>query len=259
MAIFFECFALLMLLFAGAASAETQAQSCADDIYAIVRRDMNIKDFSPKRQDGNIISESCKSWPYNHNIVLSAFAYNAGVEFEKTLIVAMIDKKTKRVVSSYRSVISEDAITEVGEDSLKLDTARYQLATGVRAFGVEFNSSAIGASCGEANWNNELTLLVPKGKELRPVLSLYLYQQKSIQGCLSVQSPDAIWQDASLTIGIEKTNINGFYDLLATATITTHSNGAPIGNIKDRVERHLFRYNGKFYEKGKIVPWWLGI
>ena len=255
----FELFFLLALLFVGNASAETKDEKCTDDIYAIVGRDMKIKVFAPRTQDGNIVSESCKSWPYNGDMTLSAFAYDDGVQYEKILIVVMIDKKAKHVVSSYRSVIGEDAITEVGGSSLQLDTARYQLAKGVRAFGLRFNSSAIGASCGEANWGNELTLLVPEGKKLRPVLNLHMYQQKSIQGCLSTQVPDAVWQDAEITISIEKTSTNSFYDLLATATITTNSNGAPIGNTKARVEHHVFRYNGKYYEKGKAVPWWLGI
>ncbi len=255
----FILFVLLALLFAGGASAEAKDETCADEIYAIVGRDMKIEPFAPRRRDGNIVSESCKPWPFDADMTLSAFAYDAGGEYEKNLIVAMIDKKTNHVVSSYQKVIGEDAVTEVGEYSLKLDTARYQLAKGVRAFGLRFNSSARGASCGEANWNDELTLLVPEGKDLRPVLSLYMYQQKSIRGCLSTQVPDAIWQDAILTIGLEKTSTHGFYDLLATATITTHSNGAPIDDRKDRVEHHVFRYNGKYYEKGENVPWWLAI
>lgn len=246
------------MLIAGTATAETQVEKCPDDIYAIVERDMKIKAFAPRERDGNIVSESCKSWPHKRDMTLAAFVYDDGVEYEKILIVVMIDKKTKHVVSSYRNVMSEDAMTEFGGSSLQLDTARYQLARGVTAFGLRFNSSAIGASCGEANWGNELTLLVPEGKHLRPVLNLHLYHQKSIQGCLSTQVPDAVWQDAETTISIQKTRTHGFYNLLAKATITSHSNGVHIANIKAHAEeQRVFRYNGKYYEKGKVVPWWL--
>ncbi|HEY6896601.1 MAG TPA: hypothetical protein VI279_05015 [Rhodocyclaceae bacterium] len=249
--------ALLFMLIAGGASANTEDEICTDDIRAIVSREMKIEALVPRRQDGNIVSESCKSWPYNKNMMLSAFAYDAGVEYEKTLVVAMIDMKTKRIVSRYQTIISEDAVTEVGEYSLRLDTARYQLAKGVRAFGLRFNNSARGASCGEANWNDELTLLVPEGKQLRPVLSLHMYKQQSIQGCLSVQDPTAIWRDANLTISVEKSSTKGFYDLLATATITHSSNGESLENLKDHEEQHVFRYNGKIYEKSNSAPWWI--
>ncbi len=254
----FKLVVLLALLVAGRASADVTDEGCTDDIRAIVVREMNIDALVPRMQDGNIVSESCKLWSYNPALVLAAFAYDAGVEYEKTLAVAMINKKTKHVVSSYQGVIGEDAVTEVGEYSLKLDTARYQLAKGLRAFGLRFNSSARGASCGEANWNDELTLLVPEGKKLRPVLSLYMYQQQSIQGCLSVQVPDAIWRDANITIDIERSSTNGFYDLLARATIIHSSNGASLENLKDHVEQHVLRYNGKSYVKSNNAPWWLG-
>lgn len=254
----FKLLLISALFFSDRASAETKDEICTDDIRTIVGRELKFSAFNSSTQRHNIVSESCKSWPYNERMMLAAFAYDAGVEYEKKLIVAMIDKKTKRIVSTYRRIIGEDAVTRVGDYSLKFDTARYQLAEGVRAFGLRFNNSAQGPSCGEANWNDELTLLIPDGKHLRPVFNLYTYRQQSIQGCLSVQVPDAIWQDANITIGIEKSNNDGFYDLLATATISHFSNGASLENLKDHVERYVFRYNGKIYKSSNDKPWWLG-
>lgn len=254
-----ELLVLLTLFFVTHASAGSKEEICTDGIHTIVGREVKAIDFAPKEQGGNVISESCRSWPLNENIELTAFAYDEGVEAEKKLIVAMIDKKTKHIVSDYRIKIEEDAITEVGEYSLQIDTARYQLTKSLRAFGLRFNSAARGPSCGNGHWNTELILLVRDGKKLRPVLNLYLYQQESVQGCLSVQDPSAIWKDAELTVGIAKTSTNGFRDLLVKAKITTHSNGAQIGNMKDRVEHHILRYNGKYYDKGKNIPWWLDI
>lgn len=249
----------MTLFFVTHASAWAKEEKCTDGIYTIVEREVKTIDFAPREQGGNVISESCKSWPANENIALTAFAYDEGVETEKTLIVAMIDRKAKHIVSDYRIKIGEDALIEVGESSLQLDTARYQLKKNLRAFGIRFNSAARGPSCGEGHWNTELTLLVPDGKKLRPVLNLYLYQQKSVQGCLSAQDPDAIWKDADLTVSLAKTSTNGLRDLLVKAKITTQSNGAQIGNIKDQVEYQVLRYNGKYYDKGNNVPWWLAI
>jgi hypothetical protein len=249
--------AVLMLLFcagAWAASAETE---CADAVYAAIGYDLHLEDFAERaQQDKNfIVSKACKPWPYKPELTLAALAYDAGVENKKELVVAIIDKK-KRVVGSIQWKIGEDALAELGEHSLGFDTARYQLAEGVRAFGLRFRSSTIGASCGEANWGDQLTLLVPNGKSLRPVLSLYKNLARSIKGCLS--DPHAIWEEATLAIRIENAHTNGFHDLRVTANITLNSNGAPIDHMKPRVEHVIFRYDGKRYKPSGKTPWWLG-
>jgi ATP-dependent protease HslVU (ClpYQ) peptidase subunit len=252
-----RCLFLTAFLVGITSAASSRATSCDKTIFDIINRDLK---FSENR----VAAESCRPWPYKHNIILSAVAFAADSndhqeeQNKKLLVVAVIDRTTNRVISSYRSVISEDAITAVGEGSLHLDPARYQLAPNVRAFGLRFTSLAIGASCGEANWNNELTLYVPDGKRLRPVLNLYMYQQKSISGCLSNFSENAVWENADLTISVEKTTTNGFADLLVTAMISPDSNGTNDGNMRQRVETSLLRYDGRVYTKGKYAPWWLG-
>jgi hypothetical protein len=249
---------LLALCVAVPAVAEDTQSACADSVRPLLANELGIDALEPIGQGGNIVAETCKAWPYNHRLLLSAIAYDAGVEFEKQLLVAIVDSAAQQVVASYRKPIAEDALTEVGPSSLVLDTARYQLGKDVRAFGLRFNSAALGASCGEANWNEELTLLVPEGKQLRPVLNLFLYQQQSIRGCLSTQSADAIWQDANITLAVEPTATHGFHDLRATAAITYHSNGAPLEDRKDHVEQLKLHYNGSAYEIGKDAPWWAG-
>ena len=219
---------------------------------------MKIDEFFPMQDGGNVISAACRTWPYKTSLLLSAFAYDEGVEYEKSLIVAVIDQKAKRVISSYRSAIGEDAVTEVGGDSLKLDTARYQLTNDVRAFGLIFNSSARGANCGDGYWNNELTLFVPEKKTLRPVLRLNLYQQRWLKGCPAATS-QALWEDAMITVSMADKSTNGFHDIVVTANITVIAEGVPTGNHKDRIERHTLHYDGKTYQKGKTVPWWLEI
>ena len=62
-----------------------------------------------------------------------------------------------------------------------------------------------------------------------------------------------------LTVGMSEARTNGLFDLVVTARITVNSKGMSPGSLKDRTERHTFRYNGKSYEKGKSAPWWLAI
>lgn len=251
---------MIFYFLSSAAFAQDRVDKCATHIYETVRHNMKISAFSPIQDGGNVISAACRTWPYKTNSLLAAFAYDDGVKYEKRLAIAEIDKKTKRVVSSYRRVIGEDAVTEVGEYSLKLDTAKYQLSNNSRAFGVRFNSSAHGANCGEAYWGDELTLMVPEKKTFRPVLSLNLYQQRWLKGCPAATS-EALWEDAILTVSMANTSTNGFHDIVVTAKITVNveGEGTTTGNHKDRIERHTLRYDGTTYQKGQPVPWWLAI
>ncbi|MDR2365705.1 MAG: hypothetical protein LBD68_07615 [Zoogloeaceae bacterium] len=248
-----------MLVFAANALAAPDEQVCADDIHATIERDLHIENFAGRAQEDRrfIVSQACRIWPYAPEYTLAALAYDEGVENEKNIVVAIIDRERKRVISSKQWKIEEDALTEIGEYSLKLDTARYQLAGNVRAFGLRFQSSATGASCPDARFGDTLILLFPQGKSLRQVLDLYMYHQRAIQGCLSGQVPNVIWEEAVLAVGIENTRTNGFYDLRVTASISPGSNEEPTGSAKKRVERVILRYNGKHYEASGKSPWWL--
>jgi len=237
--------------------AQITEEKCLPHSYDVVRRELKISNLSPKQDGGNIISETCRTWPYNTDWVLAAFAYDEGVEYDKKLAVAVIDKKTEQVLSSFQSDIAEDAVTEIGETSIHLDTARYRLAKDIRAFGVRFNSVARGASCGDADWNDELTLLIPEGKRLRPAFSLTMFKQRSLKGCLGTAITHAVWETAELTIGVADTSTNGLKDLLVTAKITTNSDDSQTTKPRNRIERHILHYDGSAYQKGKSFPWWL--
>lgn len=250
--------ALLMCFISSTAFAEPGKDECGPDVYQAVQRYLKIDEFAPRQDDGNVISAVCRIWPYNPQQLIAAFAYDEGVESEKQLLVLLLDEKTKRVISSFQEAIGEDATIEVDEYSLKLDTARYQLREGQRAFGVIFKSSAHGANCGQGYWGNELTLFVPEGKNLRPLATLNLYYQRWLEGCPANWSQPNLWEDAELTISMGKTRSNGLFDLILTAKITVNSiNEASTRDLKNRIEHHTLRYDGKVYQKGDAPPWWL--
>lgn len=253
------CAALsFVLLVCSAGFANAQEGSCGKDVHAVLSRNLKLPSLAAAEQGGNIVSEACKPWPDNPRMTVAAIAFDEGVQYEKQLVVALLETRSGRVASHYRNAIVEDATTEVGAGSLTLDTARYRLSPSLRAFGYRFRSTARGASCGEANWNDELTLLVPEGSRLRPVFSLALFQQRSLKGCLSVQSQGAVWQDAVLTLEMEKPSSNGFHDIRVTASVTTTTNGDAAAPSPASAEHHVFRYDGKVYQPGPEKPWWAG-
>lgn len=254
---------LLSHLLCGHSIADASEHACDRRLVEILGKRFTLPDFSSTDEGGRIVAQACKVWPYNPDVLLAALAYKfepssaPDWEYKRTLLLATVDLKKSLVLASHRATIEEDAVTEIGPYSFSFDTARYQLADRVRAFGLRFNSSAKGPSCGEASWGDKLTLLVPEGDQLRPVLAMQMSFQRSKIGCLSVLSQGAVWETARLTATVMNTRTNGFRDILVQASITTDSNDQKAKLPKPRTERRLLRYNGTSYEFGPESPWWL--
>ena len=98
--------------------------------------------------------------------------------------------------------------------------------------------------CGEGNWSNELTLFVPEGGALRPVLQgLATVHSQALQGCFGPgNNGDLVYDEAALTIATANAQSHGLRDLVVTARI--YRNGREDAkqkpsSIERRVLRHL--------------------
>lgn len=240
-------------------------ESCDSQVIESVGEQFDIKNFNLSAENGVIVAETCKTWPYKDNIVLSVFAYAAApkekkdIGSEKKLLIVMVDKHSRRVISSYQRGILEDALTEVGPDSFQLDTARYQLSEEVRAFGLRFHSAESGPSCAEHEFDNELTLFVPKGNELRPVFRQFMNFQRALTGCIGTTTGHDAWEYASLSIAIKKTASNGYADLQVSAVIEPDTDikpPPPAMDMKKRVETLQVHFDGNAYSPVGDPPWW---
>lgn len=221
------------------------AAECGDDVSAAVASSAGIGKFP-------VIAAACKPWPHDRNILLSAYAFGTDDEESKTLVVATLDATTRRVLSSYQIVVGEDASTHFGARSLTIDAAPYQLAQGVRAFGVRFASDARGASCPDGIWGDELTLFVADGKALRPVLQgMPMTHSQTRKGSFCSATPDVVFDEAKLTLGMSGASSHGYADLQVSARITQNGEGPA------KTERYTLRYDGKEYLPAKQKPWWL--
>jgi hypothetical protein len=245
-----------MLSVAGTASAAADTP-CDDKVYTALGRQLHVKALLADDRDERIAAQACKTWPYKDTVVLAAIAVAEGaVKDQKTLLVATIDRRTMKVLSSHREKIEEDTLVEFGERSLKLDTAAYRLNADVVAFGLRFNSAAGGASCPEAGWEDELTLFVPAGASLKPVLHLAMRKYRALHGCVGMPTADTVLENANLTIGVETTGSHGYADLSVRAAI----DGDAIGKDKappPKVERQVLRYDGNQYQPAGEPPWWM--
>ena len=182
-----------------------------------------------------LVTAACKRSPVEANVLFVAAAY-AQDEDDKNEIVALVDTKTRRVRAAFIGTIAEDTLTRVG--SFRIDTARYALAPGVRAFGVDFFS--MGRSSGAAEFvcsGPERTLFIQEGASLRPVLSGFCMRTWS-----AVPDRERRGELSNWTIAIGSARSHGLADLVVTRTTEPDEDGTPALR-----ERSVLHYDGKTY------------
>jgi len=237
---------------AAAAYAQPQpnanASRCDSAVVERLGRHFGLANFSEPasgmdsnaENSGLIVAGVCKQWPGSQNRTIAAFAYDGGLDHEKVLLVAVVERPDTRVIASYRGVIPEDAASEISSRSLSLDIARYTLSKRVRAFGVRVNSFRERCAY-EGGLDDALRLFVMEGPTIRPVLFETMWHWSYSPGdrCGGQALPRV---DARIVIAVEPTASLGFADLRLTAT---RSDGKkPIS--------HVVKYNGQRYD---LAPW----
>ena len=200
------------------ASATNQVDDygCSDVLTQRIGKHFKLPDFvAPQWRAERLIAGMCKALPGEPTKLLAAFAYDDGTEYEKQLLLAIVDRPTMRVVASYQGVIAEDGATTVQRDSLKLDTARYPLSRSTHAFGLRLSTFL--DRCGfEAGRGDELTLFVVEGRRIRPVLTETMSRWRYGQGRRCAGEAVGI-STVDIQISVAPTRTHGFADLQLTA------------------------------------------
>ncbi|MCL1530636.1 hypothetical protein M3O57_03465 [Xanthomonas nasturtii] len=201
------------------------------------------------------VAQTCKPWPYDPAIRLAAIAFSddAGTapgERQLELRVAMLDASSGKVLAFYAQDMGEDAAFELDADSLRLDTARYDLAKGVRAVGVVVHSAARGPSCPDFYSNQALTLLMREGRSLRPVLQRDLHAWQRVKGepC-SLGKGGVVTETAKVVVGMASQAHAGHADIVLAANVVTTETapGSDTDTERTRRVRQVLRYDGKRY------------
>ena len=256
-------FALLTSLALAPAARAADEQSCDAAAFEVAGRFAGFPDFSAGNE-ARVASAACKASPDQPDMLLAAFAYGrqpAGQPMPeddaKELAVLVIDRTHGRVIASRKQLVEEDAITRFARGSLSLDTARYLLAPGVRAFGLRFQSAANGPSCADNGFGHLLTLFVPDGHALRPVLQLNMSTERALSGCIGHGGPDSVVESAALAITLAPTRSQGYADLVVHARIDTWVFDAARNAPRPRTETRTLRYDGQGYAVRQEDAWWL--
>ncbi|NIK00997.1 hypothetical protein [Xanthomonas cannabis] len=236
------------------ALAHAAAATCdARSIAAVAQADV-FDGAVATAPDDRVVAQTCKLWPYDATIRLAAIAFAADAaapgERELQLRVALLDAASGKVLAGYTQALGEDAAFELDADSLRLDTARYDVAPGTRAIGVVVHSVARGPSCPDFSSEDALTLLVRDGRTLRPVLQrdLSLWQRVKGEPCSPGQG-GVITESAELALAMAPQSHAGYADIVLTANIRTLESvtgGGPDAG-RTRRARQLLRYDGTRY------------
>ena len=244
---------------AGAHAAETASPRDACPLQTIYA--MTEAGLLPGDGDTPLLAQACRVWPYDPSLALAAFAYpltpsDRVGERALRLVIAVLDAQDARLLSVHESDVGEDAVFALAEDGLLLDTARYDLAKDTRAFGVVLRSSAPGASCPDARFNDELTLYVRDGDALRPVFTSHLDFWSRVEGepCSWAPGQRLVTEETAFTIGVERGAHHGYADLRVTANVmrvetVTGSNREETARRRDS---RVVRYDGTRYDTGPL-------
>src|SRR5690606_6843269 len=236
---------------------------CPDGVVESLRVSDAFGEIPPPDYPMNVVAEACKLWPYDSNRLLVAAAYSTDESFAGNrslhVRVAMFDAEDHRFLAGYGMEKVEDAGFELSEEGLALDTARYDLAPGVRAFGVVIDNQADNG-CPDYSYDREPTFFVGDGAKLRPVLRQDLFAWMRVEGEPCSMSVGRVVTDhADVLLAMDAGTHAGYRDIRLTAKITRYTNEPDSdGTERTRTEHRLLRYDGHQYRPvGDDDVFWL--
>lgn len=256
---------LIVLLFftlANFAMADEKTR-CSESIIDSIREKLNYPELTYRQGDygefvsgEQIISGVCKVWPKDINKTIVAIAYydKGHVENlenlyeEKHYILAIVDSSSSKIISSYQW----NDISDIGTSSLSIDTARYDLKPGVRAFALDvseqYRPHSVNGGLGATR-----TLFIQNGTKIKPILKNFLLSEWSFvdeQMVSTWPEGDKSTRLTSYNIGLSKNFTNGFRDLEITQSMTYEDyseSGRKLPANSSSVLK-ILKFNGKEYE-----------
>lgn len=235
----------------GAAGAQKD-QPCQPALIQSLSEQLKLPGLVAAGADGDsgnstVVAAACKASPADRRQTYVALAYDAGDQDGKRLVLAIVEGG--HVLADYRGEIYEDATLTVQSDSLHIDTARYVLAKGVRAFGLDVSGWA-SPNCGDGGLGPSRALYIREGAHIRRVLadmslSSWRYLQEGNDRCNSSAPADAptVIEHTRHTLRVLPETSHGFHDLQVTTTTTTRDDGKP-GKAG---ARYVLKYDGRRY------------
>jgi alpha-tubulin suppressor-like RCC1 family protein len=192
----------------------------------------------------------CKAMPDHPGRSIVAIAHQQkpaeDADEDYDLDVAIVDSRTRHVIA--RALPTPAFTSEDGPDvDVSIDTGRYHLAPGVRAFGIREESENTSRYSPDAD--TVLNLYVRDGKHLRKVLDGLLVD--SSRGDYDSDCTGHSMHQAQ-TIDVGPSSHHGFADLIVTSSVTESTDSKDGDDCKSvetapKISRMTLKYDGRTY------------
>lgn len=203
-----------------------------------------------------IAASACRAAP-NLHARLVAVAWRSGHLDDLQLVIAAIDSTTGQVGANFKAELETDPAVKLVSGSLWLDTAAYDLAPGVHAFGLDV-TSGLARGCAGAGSGARRSLFVSQGRFIRPVLqdlpmSEWALIQRGRSACTDSSAPDlTITEDFAATLALAPTATRGYRDLVVTGAAARDD-----GHLDERPPlRSVLKWDGRVYSTNEQQQAW---
>ena len=226
-------------------------QLCDARTLAVLGRSLQVANFKEPAlghdADANAVvaAAACRAAPAFKGRLVAA-AYRSGHQDDLLLVIAVLD--AGQVGATFKGNLDSDPAVKIVSGSLWLDTAAYDLAPGVRAFGLDI-TSGVPRACAAGGSGARRSLFVSQGRFIRPVLqdlpmSEWGLLQRGKSACTDGSAPDlTITENFNATLGLATTSTRGYRDLVVTGTASRDDHqvdGRP-------VLRNELKWDGRVY------------
>ena len=239
-------------------------QLCDARTLATIGRFVQVANFREpalgQAPDANamVAASACRAAPAYHARLVAA-AYRSGHQDDLLLVIAAVDSASGQVGASFKGNLDSDPAVKIVSGSLWLDTAAYDLAPGVRAFGLDL-TSGLPRGCAGVGSGARRSLFVSQGRFIRPVLqdlpmSEWALIQRGRSQCTDSSAPDlTITENFTATLALAPTSTRGYRDLVVTGTAARDD-----GHLDERpVLRSVLKWDGRVYSTDEQQRAWTG-
>ena len=237
-------------------------QLCDPHTLALVGRFVHVANFTepalgqPPDASAMVAASACRAAPAYHGRLVAA-AYRSGHEDDLLLVIAVVDAATGQVGSNFKANLEGDPAVKIVSGSLWLDTTAYDLAPGLRAFGLDI-TSGLPRGCAGVGSGARRSLFVSQGRFIRPVLqdlpmSEWVLIQRGQSPCTDSSAPElTITENFTATLALAPTSTRGYRDLAVTGTAARDD-----GRVDERPAFHaLLKWDGRIYSTAAQQQAW---
>lgn len=236
-------------------------QLCDARTLATLGRALQVPNFKEPElghdADANAVvaAAACRAAPtYGGRLV--AAAYRSGHDNDLLLAIVVLGAGGQ-AGATFKGNLESDAAVKIVSGSLWLDTTAYDLAPGVRAFGLDI-TSGLPRGCAAGGSGARRSLFVSQGRFIRPVLqdlpmSEWNLIQRGKSACTDGSAPDlTVTENFSATLGLATTSTRGYRDLVVAGTASRDD-----GRTDERpVLRTSLKWDGRIYSTDEQQRAW---